>query len=221
MAESQQFQALRDQGRTINEAMAQSFTGFEGAADFTTELALLLGTSETSSIPLSQLIDASQGWRKRRLENIELRNTLLSPRLAVAWDPWGTGKTKLAVTAGRYYDKIFLSVPLLAAEAPIRGAVRGRADGPGLAGVAGANGGPQRARDGGGPRAAHALPGRADGVRRARAWPESSAKVTWCAAASGTSSRTWTSTGRRRLRPVPRPTALDPRTLIPARGRER
>jgi hypothetical protein len=117
-AESQKFMDLRAQGVPALEAMGLSFTAFEDAADFRTDLAALLGTSETSSIPISQLMDLSQDWRKRRLENIELRNTLFSPRLAAAWDPWGTGKTKLAVTVGRYYDKIFLSVPLLAAEAP-------------------------------------------------------------------------------------------------------
>ncbi|HET9301070.1 MAG TPA: TonB-dependent receptor [Candidatus Polarisedimenticolaceae bacterium] len=117
-AEAERFAELRQQGLTIPEAFRGAFTGFEGGADFTTDLALLLGTPETSAIPLDQLVDQSRDWRKRRFQNIELRNQLLSPRLAVAWDPFGTGKTKLAATAGRYYDKIFLSVPLLAAEAP-------------------------------------------------------------------------------------------------------
>ncbi len=116
--EAQRFLELRSQGMEISDAMAQVFTGFEDAADFTTDLAALLGTSETSAIPLVQLIDQARDWRKRQLQNIELRNQMLSPRFAVAWDPFGTGKTKLAATAGRYYDKIFLSVPLLAAEAP-------------------------------------------------------------------------------------------------------
>ncbi|HEX5044318.1 MAG TPA: TonB-dependent receptor [Candidatus Polarisedimenticolaceae bacterium] len=117
-AESRRFFELRSQGMAITDAMARVFTGFEDAANFTTDLAALLGTSETSSIPLVQLVDQARDWRKRQLQNIELRNRMLSPRVAVAWDPFGTGKTKLAATAGRYYDKIFLSVPLLAAEAP-------------------------------------------------------------------------------------------------------
>ncbi|MCH7780259.1 MAG: hypothetical protein IH848_05375, partial [Acidobacteria bacterium] len=36
-----------------------------------------------------------------------------------AWDPWSDGKTKVAVTAGRYYDKIFLAVPLIELEPPV------------------------------------------------------------------------------------------------------
>jgi hypothetical protein len=117
-AEARHYQELRAQGLDQTTALAQTFTGFEDAADFTTDFAQLLGTSETSSLPLVQLLDQARDWRKRQLQNIELRNHMLSPRLAVAWDPFGTGKTKLAATAGRYYDKIFLSVPLLAAEAP-------------------------------------------------------------------------------------------------------
>jgi hypothetical protein len=119
VAEAERFLALRNQGVNLIDAMAQSFTGWESGGDFANDLALLLGTPQSSTIPLSQLVDTSSNWRKRHLQNIELRNTLLSPRLAVAWDPWGTGKTKLAATAGRYHDKIFLSVPLLAAEAPV------------------------------------------------------------------------------------------------------
>ena len=34
----------------------------------------------------------------------------------MAWDPWRRGKSKLAVSAGRYYDKIFLAVPLIEVE---------------------------------------------------------------------------------------------------------
>jgi hypothetical protein len=63
------------------------------------------------------LLELASVWpRKRKLANIDISNTTFSPRLAVAWDPFGTGKTKLAATSGRYYDKIFLSVPLLGSE---------------------------------------------------------------------------------------------------------
>ena len=48
----------------------------------------------------------------RQPDNIDLHNTNLEPRLAAAWDPWNDGKTKFSVSAGRYYDKIFLAVPL-------------------------------------------------------------------------------------------------------------
>jgi hypothetical protein len=73
------------------------------------------GVGQPAHLPASSI--SSLGWpRKRKLANLELGNTAFSPRLAVAWDPFGTGKTKLAATAGRYYDKIFLSVPLLGSE---------------------------------------------------------------------------------------------------------
>jgi len=48
----------------------------------------------------------------RQPDNIDLHNTNLEPRFAVAWDPWNDGKTKFSASAGRYYDKIFLAVPL-------------------------------------------------------------------------------------------------------------
>jgi len=48
----------------------------------------------------------------RQPDNIDLHNTNLEPRFAAAWDPWNDGKTKFSVSAGRYYDKIFLAVPL-------------------------------------------------------------------------------------------------------------
>jgi outer membrane receptor protein involved in Fe transport len=42
-------------------------------------------------------------------ESFSLTNNNLSPRLAVSWDPWRDGRTKLFATWGRYYDKLFLS----------------------------------------------------------------------------------------------------------------
>jgi len=51
------------------------------------------------------------GWNLyRQTDDINIQNTNVSPRLSVAWDPWNDGKTKFAVSAGRYYDKIFLGV---------------------------------------------------------------------------------------------------------------
>jgi hypothetical protein len=116
-AESRLFLELVDRGEYPIFAMGQAFTGFENSADFLAGLAQVLGASPGDLPPLTPLLDDSNGWhRKRKLENLQLRNTLLSPRLAVAWDPLGDGRTKLAATAGRYYDKVFLSVPLLGVE---------------------------------------------------------------------------------------------------------
>jgi hypothetical protein len=46
----------------------------------------------------------------RQLDDINIHNTNVAPRLSLSWDPWSDGKTKFAVSAGRYYDKIFLAV---------------------------------------------------------------------------------------------------------------
>jgi len=113
-AEVELYHKLRGEGLSIPEAMKGAFTGFDQGEDFRQGLGEVLGSDNP---PISRLLDLSLGWpRKRKLANLELGNTAFSPRLAVAWDPFGTGKTKLAATAGRYYDKIFLSVPLLGSE---------------------------------------------------------------------------------------------------------
>ena len=48
--------------------------------------------------------------RYRQPENINIDNLNVSPRLSIGWDPWNDGKTKFSVSAGRFYDKIFLGV---------------------------------------------------------------------------------------------------------------
>ena len=59
----------------------------------------------------------AQFWTQtRRPDNQTSRNTNFAPFLGVSWDPWSNGKTKFAVTARRYYDKIFLNVPLIELE---------------------------------------------------------------------------------------------------------
>jgi hypothetical protein len=46
----------------------------------------------------------------RQYDDINIHNTNISPRLSMSWDPWNDGKTKFALSAGRYFDKIFLAV---------------------------------------------------------------------------------------------------------------
>jgi outer membrane receptor protein involved in Fe transport len=65
---------------------------------------------------VSPMLLASQSWiHRRRPEDIDIVNTNVSPRFAVSWDPFGDGRTKLSLTAGRYYGLIFLAVPLVEA----------------------------------------------------------------------------------------------------------
>ena len=51
---------------------------------------------------------ASRGVSPQIPEEITLTNNNLAPRLSVAWDPAGSGRTKLYATWGRYFDKLFL-----------------------------------------------------------------------------------------------------------------
>ncbi|MEE8112449.1 MAG: TonB-dependent receptor, partial [Acidobacteriota bacterium] len=50
-------------------------------------------------------------------ESYTIENNNLSPRLSVAWDPKGNGRTKIFSTWGRYYDNIFLEA-VVQEEAP-------------------------------------------------------------------------------------------------------
>jgi len=44
----------------------------------------------------------------RELEQFDIVNNNLAPRLSVSWDPWRNNKTKIFATWGRYYDRLFL-----------------------------------------------------------------------------------------------------------------
>ena len=73
-------------------------------------------TAAASQLPGLTLVPAgfytqqSLWQRYRQPDNINLHNLNFSPRLSVGWDPWNDGKTKFSVSAGRFYDKIFLGV---------------------------------------------------------------------------------------------------------------
>jgi outer membrane receptor protein involved in Fe transport len=45
---------------------------------------------------------------ERQTTNFSIVNTNLSPRLALSWDPFADGRTKVFGTWGRYYDRLFL-----------------------------------------------------------------------------------------------------------------
>lgn len=52
---------------------------------------------------------ASIGVKIQAPQPIRITNDNLAPRLAISWDPWSDGRTKLYATWGRYYDKLFLN----------------------------------------------------------------------------------------------------------------
>ena len=94
------------------------FTKFNNINGFRRDLGDVLDVNP-NLIPLGAIASGSVNWfRARKIEDVNLVNHNLSPRLSVAWDPFGDGKTKLSATAGRYYDKIFLAVPLVEIEPP-------------------------------------------------------------------------------------------------------
>jgi len=96
--------------------LTQTFTGFEDVDNFVNQLAQDLGVDPTL-IPLSQTAKQSKFWRTtRRSENIAIVNNNFAPRFSLSWDPWSNNKTRFAVTAGRYYDKLFLNIPLIELE---------------------------------------------------------------------------------------------------------
>jgi hypothetical protein len=97
------------------EILQNSFTAFEDIDGFINELASILGIPQQDALTkLDSSATASTRWNRRRQpENVDIRNTNVSPFLAVSWDPFKTGKTKIAAAAGRHYDKIFLAIPLI------------------------------------------------------------------------------------------------------------
>jgi len=89
----------------------QNFIGYED----------VLGSMESIQAQLANGIQlrasddltSQQSWTHLRTpDNIDITNTNVAPRLSVAWDPWNDGKTKFTVSGGRYYDKIFLQIPV-------------------------------------------------------------------------------------------------------------
>ncbi len=92
------------------------FTAYQEVAQFQASLGQTLDVSPDET-PLSAIAVQGAFWRHRRSRaNLTIRNTNLTPRLSLAWDPRGDGKTKLALSAGRYYNAIPLAVPLIEQE---------------------------------------------------------------------------------------------------------
>jgi hypothetical protein len=115
-AEAAAFEMGVAQGQNLSALFRTSFTAFQDIAGFQRYVADILRV-DPSVAPLGSTTRQSAAWiHRRKMDDVNLRNDNLSPRVAVSWDPWGDGKTKLSVSAGRYYDKIFLAVPLIELE---------------------------------------------------------------------------------------------------------
>ncbi len=53
----------------------------------------------------------------RKSRDFQISNVNIAPRFGFSWDPWNKGKSKIFGSYGRYYDKLFLAVPLWEQEA--------------------------------------------------------------------------------------------------------
>jgi hypothetical protein len=113
--ESANFVSMLGEGYPPQQATQRSFTAFEAQRDFFKELAHTLNVEFHEIFKRqSTMAQESEFWdHTRRIDNLDTSNTNIAPRVSIAWDPWSNGKTKLAATAGRYYDKIYLGIPLI------------------------------------------------------------------------------------------------------------
>ena len=94
----------------------ETFTAYENIGEFVYDLADTLQVP-WQKVPVNPTASESTFWfNAREAENVEIVNNNWSPRVALAWDPWSNGKTMFAATWGRYYDKIFLAIPLIELE---------------------------------------------------------------------------------------------------------
>jgi hypothetical protein len=100
---------LPDPGqRTV--IVQQSFIAYE---DIFGSMAAVGAQLNGANLSPSGELQAQSSWTHfRTADTIDITNTNIAPRLSVAWDPWNDGKTKFTVSAGRYYDKIFLGIPV-------------------------------------------------------------------------------------------------------------
>ncbi|HXV77380.1 MAG TPA: TonB-dependent receptor [Candidatus Polarisedimenticolaceae bacterium] len=116
--EAAEYLSLVESGTSAQMAAPAVFTAYEDPRDFFRQLAAMLEI-DFNELFLSQspMAVQSEFWQNSRHPgSIDLANTNFAPRFSLAWDPGRDGKTKLAVTAGRYYDKLFLNIPLIELE---------------------------------------------------------------------------------------------------------
>ncbi len=92
-------------------AANEAFTAYEDFGGFTDQLQSQVGSGvNVDSLYGSNIKQSASFIQKRRRESINLVNTNFSPALAVSWDPWSNGKTKLAFSARRYYGATPLNI---------------------------------------------------------------------------------------------------------------
>jgi hypothetical protein len=116
--EYREYIRLSEEGFNPQLAARRAFRSYEALNDFVVQLAQTLGVdADIAEQQLAPIAVQSAFWETSRREgNINTVNNNLSPFLSVAWDPWSNGKTKFAATARRYYDKLFLNIPLIELE---------------------------------------------------------------------------------------------------------
>ena len=102
----------------VRTLIPQTFTAYESINDFTLQIAEMLGIRPAEAFSkINPTAVQSLNWHnRRRTGNISINNTNVAPYLALSWDPFHTGKTKITTTVGRKYDKIFLAIPLIELE---------------------------------------------------------------------------------------------------------
>ncbi|MDX1390692.1 MAG: hypothetical protein R3344_15995, partial [Acidobacteriota bacterium] len=119
-AEATRWHDLRAQGYPVNQVTQTTFTSYEAVQDFFRQVAstLQVNYSDIFGNQATVTQESSFWHHERRPENINIANTNFAPRLSLSWDPFSDAKTKIAVSAGRYYNNIPLNVPLLELEPP-------------------------------------------------------------------------------------------------------
>ena len=92
--------------------LGTTFTSYENisAALDTAEEQFNDDTTTITFVPGAHYTQQTTWTKFRQPDDINIHNTNIAPRLSLGWDPWNDGKTKFSVSAGRFFDKIFLGV---------------------------------------------------------------------------------------------------------------
>lgn len=115
-AEARRFRERQAGGESPPNLFREIFTAYQDPTGFRQYIADIVGV-DVSASPVGGVTNQSVNWiHRRERSDLRLRNSNIAPRFALAWDPFGDGKTKVSLSAGRYYDKIFLGVPLIEVE---------------------------------------------------------------------------------------------------------